>query len=75
MNKDLNIFEKMKKYEKTHPNLIQFWKNYIFIKEKRLEKSIEECEIMLTNIRNISDLDIKIIIIIYLCKNYLNIAL
>ena len=39
----------------THPNLMNIWREYIYIKRRNLENALTQCEKMLENIPNFHD--------------------
>lgn len=45
LNKIINILDN----NTTHPNIANIWKNYILIKQRKLNNLIEQCEEIFTN--------------------------
>jgi len=51
--KDINL--KIDEIRNTHPRLAEFWKHYIYIKQRSLDESINKCLIQLKTINEIED--------------------
>ena len=63
MNFD-NILQKLDNHD-GHPLLTQFWKKYLFKKKNMLEKAVNDCSQVLDNIKDLPDINEKLIILLY----------
>ena len=68
-----DLYEKniknLKKMKTSHPNLSNFWIEYMEKKKQMYQKANKNCQHFLNNIDKYSDFDNKTILILMLIKN------
>lgn len=59
------IHSKLNIHEKSHPNIIGIWREYLDIKKKNYIKAIVDCDSMIRDITNHRDIAPETIILLY----------
>ena len=68
-----NIKTLMTRYETTHPNLINVWKQFLDIRREKFLKALSDCETLIEKIDNgHQDLTREQIVVLYSVYNSVN---
>ena len=62
---EIGLQNRLDEYRDSHPNLVKLWKEYIKVKRISYLKSIVDCESMIENLINSSDISPDTIVMLY----------